>query len=335
MKKTIIYIILAVVVAACTHFEDSRDSRAIVFRAVLESDTCRTKVTPTRETDLKSLPLGLVAFTHKHRATPRSKWVLLPETTGAVEVRYNQSHAADDPGKWVPLSQIHWPGKEEFIRFFAYAPHGALTIATSGVSSSGIPAPYIDYTVPTNLDEQKDILVAATDAFHDNPTMDKIDVPLTFSHALAGLRFRVQTGTRIKYVKVSGIYGKGIFDAEEEWIVDNNQTFEYIIGQETSDAVLAIEPYEDEAGVIDSNYSILTLDQTLLVLPQDIPETAYIEAVVIEGSGATAKERKVSGNIGGGQWFKGHIYIYDITGPLSLVVAYTERYLKGDDLPLR
>ena len=324
MRTHLILIVLLAIAVSCSRMEN--DASGINFIVELDGYVPATKVTPLSTSDMKNTSVGLVAFTQEHRYSPQSSWQAI-NAAGAVEMRYSQVHGSADPGVWVPNTTIFWPRKNQFIRFFAFAPYDVVTFTMSGTSSSGISAPYIEYSVPEDLALQKDILIAATDALHDNPTMDRMNVTLPFYHALSSIRFRVKKGTQIESVKVAGLYGEGVFTLDEKWHIDTHDTYEYLL-----DGTLSVEDYV-ENGITDPNYSILAPQHTVLVLPQRLPETAYIEAYVKEG--VSAQTRKVSANLGDIIWEKGYVYIYDITGPLTLVtVTDNESYLKGRDVVL-
>ena len=100
------------------------------------------------------------------------------------------------------------------VKFFAYAPKDNGNYVLSANTQAG--SPTISVTIPGNVDEQKDLLVAKTDELDGNINTA---VPLTFSHALTAIRFvcgdDMQGGT-VKSVSLKNVYSKGTYNMETE-----------------------------------------------------------------------------------------------------------------------
>lgn len=78
----------------------------------------------------------------------------------------------------------YWPGGTSKMKFFAYAPKGNANYKFSGKEKVG--SPLIDITIPSNVADQKDLLVAQSGEIKSNAYTT---LPLTFNHALTAVRF--------------------------------------------------------------------------------------------------------------------------------------------------
>ncbi|MFK1951748.1 fimbrillin family protein, partial [Bacteroides fragilis] len=126
---------------------------------------------------------------------------------------YNAT-ASKSGGNYTLSSTYYWPGASYKMKFFAYAPKDNGNYVLSANTQAG--SPTISVTIPGNVDEQKDLLVAKTDELDGNINTA---VPLTFSHALTAIRFvcgdDMQGGT-VKSVSLKNVYSKGTYNMETE-----------------------------------------------------------------------------------------------------------------------
>lgn len=96
-----------------------------------------------------------------------------------------------------------WPSSDYAMRFLALAP---TTLASSvNCDEKGIS---MDYTVPDEVTEQKDLLFALT----DQPTRGDA-VPLKFGHMLTSIRVKLSSGLKnvkgVESVSLKNVYGSG------------------------------------------------------------------------------------------------------------------------------
>ena len=152
------------------------------------------------------VPLGVMAYKYASSGAVESNWEVF-SSPAVTRAEYDGTRSGAS-GKWVPVQRLLWPG-EGFVRFFGYAPYGASGVTVSAASGS---APRIDYTVPQEYGDQKDLLVTNAASSREYPglvPLMAINVPFVFEHALTGVRFRVGDGLTIDEISVTDVYDKG------------------------------------------------------------------------------------------------------------------------------
>lgn len=111
---------------------------------------------------------------------------------------------------WSSADTYFWPGTGHTLQFYAWAPKDAGFEAIPEIYND-IHLIYLDYTVPENVAEQQDIVVANTNEIAGD---HNAAVPLTFSHIFTAVRFEVgsqiQAGT-IKSVALKGVRNDGVY----------------------------------------------------------------------------------------------------------------------------
>lgn len=196
---------------------------------------------------------------------------------------------------WSSADTYFWPGTGHTLRFCAWAPEDA-----GFAAFPKIPA-YVelDYTVPTDVTEQKDIVVANTDEIAGD---HNAVVPLTFSHIFTAVRFEVgsqiQAGA-IKSVALKGVSNKGTYNfINNDWTVEQEVTDDFT--QELNHTTTGSETVGSE---------ITDASHTFMMLPQRLPDGATVEVVFADASGA---ERTLSASIAG-MWPQGQTVTYRIS----------------------
>lgn len=99
-----------------------------------------------------------------------------------------------------------WPGAKQNVRFFAYAPYNTDGLTLTDKSKAGTPS--FTYTVPTKVEEQKDLLATATEAM-TGETRDA--APLNFYHPLTAVRFAAgdkMLPGKVTAIRIKNVYGK-------------------------------------------------------------------------------------------------------------------------------
>ncbi len=192
-------------------------------------------------------------------------------------------------------STYYWPGASYKMKFFAYAPKDNGNYVLSANTQAG--SPTISVTIPGNVDEQKDLLVAKTDELDGNINTA---VPLTFSHALTAIRFvcgdDMQGGT-VKSVSLKNVYSKGTYNVgTEAWSsVNTPATFSQTLDKST-------------AGT--ANDPLVTENQTFMMLPQTLPDGAQLEVVFTDNANI---DHTLSAGIKGQVWSMGKTVTYKIS----------------------
>lgn len=223
----------------------------------------------------------------------------------------------------------YWPKLNNFIRFYAYAPSDAQTgEKIDGVASTvkhmsawseGVPS--ISYTVPVNVLEQSDMLVASSDIKKENFGSP---AHLEFGHALTAVQFQVDGlyNFKIFEVKISGVKDSGIYKYEYNTSGNNGDgnsttTSDYDAGQWDTQSSSAVGEYILDFGqdgfVCDgqTEYIINGDDKVLFLMPQTLPSGAKI---TVRGYDVyTNEEVNLSASIAGKVWGKGEKVIYRIS----------------------
>lgn len=202
-------------------------------------------------------------------------------------------------GVWETDKTYYWPGKGE-LKFYAWAP-----IEGSFTSKPTSPAELkFGYTVPTNVEAQKDIVVAQTPCAGDF----KQAVPLSFKHICTAVRFvvgaQMQPGT-IQSISLNGVYNAGTYDmsglsetSPGSWELIGTGNFK----QSLKDGTMTGEESQGD--------EITLVDGTFMMLPQILPSGA--EVVVEFQDEATGNLRTLRASIAGSEWPMGKTVTYQL-----------------------
>lgn len=170
---------------------------------------------------------------------------------------------ATKAGETYNLDQpYYWPGGECKMKFFAYAPKGDANYKFSEKDKVG--SPLIDITIPENVAQQKDLLVAQSGEVKSNAYSS---LPLTFNHALTAVRFICgddMAKGEVATIRITNAYSKGTYNLGTQlW---SNQSapimYEQALNKETTGT-----PGE----------AITTDEQTFMMVPQTLPKDAELE----------------------------------------------------------
>lgn len=202
-------------------------------------------------------------------------------------------------------TSYYWPGAGRNIRFFAYAPYGGQGIVLSDKTSAGTPS--ITYTVPTDVADQQDLLVAATSGMAGNTAAA---APLSFAHALTAVRFTTgddMMSGRITKITLKGVYGSG----------------SHTMGSDSWNGYGATTDFSQTlAATVDgaANQEVTPVAATFMMLPQTLPSGASIEVVYTDD--LTSTQRTLTASIAGSQWPMGRTVTYRISTS-SIVITPT------------
>ena len=202
-------------------------------------------------------------------------------------------------------TSYYWPGAGRNIRFFAYAPYGGQGIVLSDKTSAGTPS--ITYTIPTDVADQQDLLVAATSGMAGNTAAA---APLSFAHALTAVRFTTgddMMSGRITKITLKGVYGSG----------------SHTMGSDSWNGYGATTDFSQTlAAAVDgsANQEITPVAATFMMLPQTLPSGASIEVVYTDD--LTSTQRTLTASIAGSQWPMGRTVTYRISTS-SIVITPT------------
>ena len=216
---------------------------------------------------------------------------------------YNAT-ASKSGSDYVLSTAYYWPGASYKMRFFAYAPKDNGHYVLSGSAYAG--SPVISVTVPVDVNEQEDLLVAKTDELDGNTNAA---VPLTFRHALTAIRFvcgaDMQGGT-VKSVSLKNVYSSGAYNmGTQTWSgVGTPATFPQTLDR-------SITGIPDEPLTVDA--------QTFMMVPQTLPDGAQLEVVFTDNS---SMDHTLTADLKGTVWPVGKTVTYKISSS-SINWTYT------------
>ncbi|MGI6815813.1 fimbrillin family protein, partial [Bacteroides sp. KG122] len=178
---------------------------------------------------------------------------------------------------------------------------------------SGNP-PYLSYTVPSAVADQKDLLVAtAVDKAGNTNTAE----PLTMRHALTAVRFVTGDGMlpgTVSKITLKNVYGTGRMklEASPAWY---GQGTTASFGQTLSSEAVAPDPQAPGTPLTKEA-------ETFMMIPQTLPTGAQIE--VIYRDDLTGTQRTLTANIAGKTWPMGKTVTYRISTNSIVVTPVLE-----------
>lgn len=208
---------------------------------------------------------------------------------------YNATASKSGSGDYALASTYYWPGASYKMKFFAYAPKDNGQYALSGSTHPG--SPTIGVTIPSDVNDQEDLLVAQTAELAGNTNTA---VALTFNHALTAVRFvcgnDMQDGT-VKSVSLKNVYSKGTYNmGTQTWSdVDTPADFSQTLDKSTTGT---------------PNEALTTDAQTFMMIPQTLPDGAQIEVVFTDYAGT---DHTLTADIKGTEWPIGKTVTYKIS----------------------
>lgn len=223
------------------------------------------------------------------------------ESGTAANYLYNEKVNVDG----TMVNPVKWKKSESSkLKFFAVHP------ATDGsnplVTTSSGTNPIVNYAPNTDVKKQFDLLVANTNPFnYDDYVSQKI--PIAFSHATTAVLFKVGNELtykqKVKKIEIKNVIGDGTYDiAKNEWTVGTSK--------KTFELDLSAAPFSTatNAGSIMNGG-----DGTFFMVPQDIPDDAYVLITFVSG-------KTVKANIGGTgkKWAAGTTKTYTISNSKDL-----------------
>ena len=216
--------------------------------------------------------------------------------SGKPDFFYNEKVAANG----TMVSPKVWTSDESTLQFYAVYPYiDGSNPNLQLVQPLAGELPSVDFTTPTDIANQIDLMTASTQNInHTNTGGGSHVVPLTFYHSLTAIRFGVGSNLSwaktIKSVEFQGVYSKGRYDIKTKTWSNQSTAQNYKldnIGVSTSEAV---------------NNVILKDGNTFLMVPQTLPTGAKIVVTFSDNTSVTAK-------IEGKKWKPGTTKTYMIT----------------------
>ena len=274
-----------------TFYTDSIASPSLDIR----SDTAvLTRATPVTDTNMYNT-FGVSAYSYT------GSW---DEESKTPNYFHNATVSKSGDDGYLLSSTYYWPGASYNMKFFAYAPKDNSQYVLSNRTQAG--SPTISVTVPSSVDDQKDLLVAKTDELAGNTNTA---VALTFNHALTAIKFvcgdDMQGGT-VKSVSLKNVYSKGTYNmGTQSWSVQGTPTtFSQVLNKSTTGT---------------ANDPLTTDAQTFMMVPQTLPDEAQLEVVFTDNSNT---DHTLTADIKGTSWPMGKTVTYKISNT-SINWTYT------------
>ena len=229
--------------------------------------------------------------------------------TGGSTESYMRTVRGKKSESW--STSYYWPGAARRISFFASAPYGSPGLTAFNNGTSGNP-PHLSYTVPADVADQKDLLVAAST---DRPGNTNTDEDLTMKHALTGVRFvtgdNMLPGT-VSKITLKGVYGTGSLPMAASPAWDNQGG--------ARDFELTLSPVATAPDPQLPGTELTPEAATFMMLPQTLPTNAQIEIEYRDN--LTNTTRTLTANIAGSTWAMGKTVTYRISTN-SIVITPT------------
>ena len=216
--------------------------------------------------------------------------------------------ATKSNNSWTLATPQYWPSAGQVAAFYAYAPYQSSGTGDGITLSSDTGAPYIDYVVPTNPENQKDLMFAAS---RPREWDRGVTAVLQFRHALTCIKFKLGdnfvTGKKIKVIRLKNVIGRGRFTPDYTdpcWTLgsahEDTMSFSAInLNFEISNANRG-KQIVPEGG--DANYS------TFMMIPQTLSANNQLVVVEFDDGGEPLQAQLT------GTWEAGTTVTYTLSG---------------------
>ena len=202
---------------------------------------------------------------------------------------------------WIGLNpKMQWPGAEYKVRFGAMSPApgiGGLYWRSDGATAG---MPVIEYTIPTTVSQQVDILECASAEYVGDGSTASSGVNMNFRHALTAVKVNISDfgfDAIVKSVSIDGVYNTGTH------IIGEN-TWSGLSGS-SSFLVSSLNKEITATG----DFEIISAENTFLFLPQECPLGSTI-SITVSISGV---DYIIKASLAGQRWEPGKEVIYSIS----------------------
>ena len=219
--------------------------------------------------------------------------------------------ATKSNNSWTLATPQYWPSAGQVAAFYAYAPYQSSGTGDGITLSSDTGAPYIDYVVPTNPENQKDLMFAAS---RPREWDRGVTAVLQFRHALTCIKFKLGdnfvTGKKIKVIRLKNVIGRGRFTPDYTdpcWTLgsahEDTMSFSAInLNFEISNANRGKQIVPEDG---DANYS------TFMMIPQTLSANNQLVVVEFDDGGEPLQAQLT------GTWEAGTTVTYTLSGEPS------------------
>ena len=177
------------------------------------------------------------------------------------------------------------------LKVYGYAPYAASESASDFNTTTINGTTTINYTVPQDVDKQFDLI---TTHIKSVPSDYGQNIPLTFQHTLTGVRFKVGFDCMVKSLKIVNVNYVGHYTiGDDVWMIPNRD-----------DKTTFTAPIPTGGKACNEGEYITGDDEIFMMIPQDIPDNAYVELVYDGGT--------IKAPLKGLMWDKGALVTYTI-----------------------
>ena len=189
------------------------------------------------------------------------------------------------------------------LRIFSYAP-----MATEGSTYSlnkDLYPPTLSYTVPSNVSNQTDIVVASavveTSGYRQS-------IPLQFTHALTGIQFRsgFTEQIRVNSITITGVADSGTYIFGTGWQTEAaSQNTEFTIDFGTN------------GKSVGRGEMITGTAEVFMMLPQEFAQTNSLAKVTMTYADTNEESHTVTTSLNGAKWEEGDMITYTLNPKVS------------------
>ena len=275
-----------------------------------ETDSIATPAVPdtVRIATRGALVTTTTAFEEQYGSFGVLAWAYQGEWSDTQEPNYiDNAKATASGGTYGFNPPYFWPDETYNMAFFAYAPYdedGTIFQDKTG-------EPTLQYTVPTDITEQKDLLACwkkIEEDIEEDKDNKRETIVLNFSHLCTAVKFKVGKGLEnaITSISIKNVYGSGTYSvANEKWTPTGEANGTY-----TLDVNLKNTPQDTE---------LTTGENIFMMIPQTLPQNAEIEVTFKENDQEQTLTASISDKK---EWEKGHTVVYTISHSPE-VIEYT------------
>ena len=214
---------------------------------------------------------------------------------------YNKKFNFDGDELAAESKDVRWSTLDKNkAKFCVYAPYN-LSGGTLSASTQG-GAPQLTYTVNDTPSNQHDLIVASW----EGSTSYKQSIPLTFEHALTGVKFKVGFACKVTSLEVKGIGSQGTYTFGGGWTnVSSEKNYSFSFDENGTGQDFA------------ANAALTEGENTLMMIPQTLSKNAEVVLTYLEGG----TENTITSTLEGKVWQAGKMITYTIhktTAPTTI-----------------
>ena len=219
--------------------------------------------------------------------------------------------------EWTFQTPRYWT--DSYLNFIAFSPYSPAGV-TVNADSYGIPL--ISYTVPSNVADQPDLMIAVSQI-----NQDRVVVPIEFYHALSCVAFEV-SGDNLDVESVS-VVGVSL-SADVSTVLSDDGNITWSNFSAISEDVLEVKLIQNPN---DNSSFITPSDGYLMMIPQELTEDAVV--IVTFSDSSQKRIPLLNGSIS--EWKPGYQYFYTLNDGLydfDVVVSDPYASYTGDSFDI-